>query len=99
MIRNPSIFLEFSPEADGPLQKPAKRCMIKPKAVYCFNVFFQGENSMKFLIASAVALSTLAAASAAHAQSQGRMFFECDVICGDPAGAPLSPRVLDKRFH
>jgi len=73
--------------------------MIKPKAVYCFNVFFEGGNSMKFLIASAVALSTLAVASAAQAQSQGRMYFEGDVIRGNQAGAPFAPCVLNNRFQ
>ena len=54
---------------------------------------------MKFLIASAVALSTLAVASAAQAQSQGRMFFEGDVIRGNQAGAPFAPCVLNNRFQ
>ena len=54
---------------------------------------------MKFLIASAVALSTLAAVSTAQAQSQGRMFFEGDVIRGNQAGAPFAPCVLNNRFQ
>jgi len=54
---------------------------------------------MKLLIAPAIALSALAFASGAQAQSQGRLFFEGDVIRGNQAGAPFAPCVLNNRFQ
>jgi len=54
---------------------------------------------MKFVFASAVALSALAFVSTAQAQSQGRVFFEGDVIRGNQPGAPGAPCVLNNRFQ
>ena len=53
---------------------------------------------MKFLIAPAVALSVLGFAAVAQAQSQGRLFFEGDIIRGAQQGAPGPFCVLNNQF-
>src|SRR5262249_20300688 len=73
--------------------------MIKNEAVNCSKVFAREKTEMKLLIAPAIALSALAFAIGAQAQSQGRLFFEGDVIRGNQAGAPFAPCVLNNRFQ